>query len=743
MKYLKSSLWTILPFLAIVACSDDKSPTLGGEDPSDDSSSSFSNVNVGPITSHDYKPSAPQTYSVNGFAGMGPFVTGSKVDVFGLDVATMSRSPEALSGVTKDNNGTFSINGTITSSYGLMEATGKYYDFFLDDTGCSVSLSSIFEFKGQASLNVNVLTTLAQNRIVYLIREQGMPFDKAKAQAEKEVLAAFALEEDSTPFEEISIFGDSQATGNLVVATSLLMKDFSCDEVNANIQAISADLADGKWDDPSMKVKIADHTTSLDKYSLFRSLEDLAGLDRIGARDYFKNNFFAEVFGLGECSSANSGATAVNKNEDSQKFNVTFKCSGSSWTEVSAAAQLSAEVSKTFGECTSSNEGILKVYTDNRNFICKKNLWLVASAEDVVAAKVAEINGACTQANSGKSVSYESSYFLCVGNNWRKLAKKPVDYSKGRAMNKKLGKGINFGNSWDSPGSDDGGWGNRIADGDFATVKKAGFNSVRIPVRWYTGMDSKLSGVKADVQLAINAGLVVIVNSHHNEPIYAAAKNGSLSSKLNDFKNEWKRIAETFNSFADDKIVFEIFNEPHDMTQDQVNQIMTAGYEAIRSVTKTKTIMFEGNGWAKLGQIPKLNLPDDGNIIVSGHYYEPYTFTHQGYGDDYPCNANAASNSAAISGMFKGYRDSIMVKYPDINGGSVPINVGEFGVANKGRCQSVSDANRAAWTKAVVEAAENNDMSWHYWCFKNCGGFEASNGSSWYSGMLNAFKLSN
>ena len=27
-----------------------------------------------------------------------------------------------------------------------------------------------------------------------------------------------------------------------------------------------------------------------------------------------------------------------------------------------------------------------------------------------------------------------------------------VDYSKGRAMNQKLGRGINLGNSWDSPG---------------------------------------------------------------------------------------------------------------------------------------------------------------------------------------------------------------------------------------------------------------------------------------------------
>lgn len=32
------------------------------------------------------------------------------------------------------------------------------------------------------------------------------------------------------------------------------------------------------------------------------------------------------------------------------------------------------------------------------------------------------------------------------------VAVKKVDYSLGRAMNKRLGKGINLGNSWDSQG---------------------------------------------------------------------------------------------------------------------------------------------------------------------------------------------------------------------------------------------------------------------------------------------------
>ena len=48
-----------------------------------------------------------------------------------------------------------------------------------------------------------------------------------------------------------------------------------------------------------------------------------------------------------------------------------------------------------------------------------------------------------------------------------------VDYSKGRAMNKRLGKGINLGNSWDSNGSGadgDCGWNNCIKDEYFEII---------------------------------------------------------------------------------------------------------------------------------------------------------------------------------------------------------------------------------------------------------------------------------
>ena len=45
-----------------------------------------------------------------------------------------------------------------------------------------------------------------------------------------------------------------------------------------------------------------------------------------------------------------------------------------------------------------------------------------------------------------------------------------------------LGKGINMGNSLEGP--TEGAWGRKIEDTDFPRLKAAGFDSVRLPVKW-------------------------------------------------------------------------------------------------------------------------------------------------------------------------------------------------------------------------------------------------------------------
>ncbi len=771
MKKSLLGLATVVPALMLAACSDDASSpspipengnllssssgTIPGTDPINPGMSSATdplqgqtpavdpdpNENIAdkPITEEDKKDDGTSSVgslnvAVTGVVEFGPLVKGAAVVISSADAKTMALGAPSISTTVTNGLGAYTASGTLTSAIGSFEATGAYFNFSTGEGASINSLKALSDLRTRKTVNVNVLTHIAYPRIQYLVSQMGMSFTAAKERAEMEVYAAFGFKTDSTAFEDISLYVYNDAAANLLALTDAL--DANAATAETLLNAAAKDIAaDGKFDDNANKATIGDAAFDMDVDYSISLLSAYNGDADVMTYTTQKRYLWAAMYNLGSCNAANLNEVKANGNPNSSYKDKVFACKEGGWAVASAAFVQSAAVAQVNGACDDSKAGKIVNYTDGKQYVCKKNLWSVATADDIAAS---QIPTACTSANNRAVATSGSASFICLGNTWVKTVNPAVDYSKGRAMNKKLGRGVNFGNSWDAPGSDDGGWGNRIGDGDFAAVKAAGFNSVRIPVRWYTGMSNKINGVKEDVQLAINAGLTVIVNNHHNQPVYDAAGNGSFDSKLNDFKSEWTQVAQAFESFPDDAVVFEIFNEPHDMSKDQVKKLMTTGYNAIRAVSKGKTIMFEGNGYAKFAQIQNLDLPKDGNIIVSGHYYDPYSFTHQGHG--YDCNANASDGISSMASQFKSYADSIAVYFPDVNGGSVPMNMGEFGVANKGQCGSISDSKREAWTDAVIAQAEKYEMSWQYWCYKNCGGFEASTGSSWHGNMLNIFK---
>lgn len=388
----------------------------------------------------------------------------------------------------------------------------------------------------------------------------------------------------------------------------------------------------------------------------------------------------------------------------------------------------------------------------------------------------------------------------------------PVDYTLGRAMNKRLGKGINLGNAWDGnsywscgtlaqgdttyyqvngvtypvylSGTDaqyfnnlpmvrynygencddllDGAWSNPIKDEYFRLLKDAGFNSVRIPVRWQHNSDpvthkvnpARLAGVKEDVQLAIDAGLAVVVSFHWYYEMSFFATNAAKFPELYKAEKEhfaaiWSEVATAFKDFPDTMLVWDLLNEPTMTQASKLNEVMKAGYEAIRAADPNKTIMFESYQAGRFKALRYLELPEDGNIIFSGHYYEPFEYSHQGHSSMYSCKGDAAYGSTAFDD-FQDYVFMAMDLYPDINGKPLPMNMGEFGISGGpgGPCErkgqpGPSNAKRALWAQKAIENAEAYGISWHYWGFVGVGGFEAydKTNNAWYEGFPDAFGL--
>ena len=322
-------------FAFLFGCSDSSSPSNplpeGSEDISSDSNDSPVSSSVytipGTIVGNSsasgalpfdvstlpgvYTASANLNYNVSGIAEFGPFQKGATVSVYGLDSSSMKISPMAVNSAVSSDQGNFSSQGTITSNYANIVVSGSYFNL-LTQNSANITLNAVMNMQGRTLANVNVLTRLAYDRIVYLVAKDSVPFDKAKKQAEKEVLEALALTYDVTPFENINLNSVGQAGANLVIATMTLTLEDKPADAASNIAAIAADIAaDGVWDDTRLKTKIADSLFILDKYSMINVMKGAIGNETIRLKDLGPINFWPIQYGLGECTEKNDGGGSV------------------------------------------------------------------------------------------------------------------------------------------------------------------------------------------------------------------------------------------------------------------------------------------------------------------------------------------------------------------------------------------------------------------------------------------------
>ena len=158
-------------------------------------------------------------------------------------------------------------------------------------------------------------------------------------------------------------------------------------------------------------------------------------------------------------------------------------------------------------------------------------------------------------------------------------------------------KGINWGNELDSkanskntiPGdtshvgdnymNQETAWGQPVATlQNFIDIKNKGFDMVRIPVTWcynsYTEPEKDENGlttrhigkfwacrVREVVDLALEAGLYVLINMHHEQPIiFTNSTKTAMKQVYKDAEDCWKEIAEKFKHY-DQRLAFEGYNE--------------------------------------------------------------------------------------------------------------------------------------------------------------------------------------
>jgi endoglucanase len=201
-----------------------------------------------------------------------------------------------------------------------------------------------------------------------------------------------------------------------------------------------------------------------------------------------------------------------------------------------------------------------------------------------------------------------------------------------QAANKKLGRGINLGNALDAP--TEGAWGVRLQPHYFKVIREAGFDTVRLPVRWsaharaeapYT-IDPKFAErVDWAIDQALTNKLNIVVNVHHYEEM-----DTNPDQHLPRLIGLWEQIAARYKD-RPATVYFELLNEPHDkLTEAKWNAAIPPVLAAARKTNPTRPVIVGPGQWNGIRGLDKLELPPDRNLIVTVHCYDPFQFTHQG-----------------------------------------------------------------------------------------------------------------
>jgi endoglucanase len=303
-------------------------------------------------------------------------------------------------------------------------------------------------------------------------------------------------------------------------------------------------------------------------------------------------------------------------------------------------------------------------------------------------------------------------------------------------MNQLLGRGVNMGNALDAP--EEGAWGFTLKEEYFQAVKDAGFDSVRIPVRWsahamnelpYTIDPNFFKRVDWAVNCALSRNLPVMLNVHHYLELFSDPANHKER-----FLALWQQIAEHYKDYPQ-SLILEPLNEPQGKVGvSEWNALLKQAIDVIRKSNPDRTLVI-GPAWSNtIANLKSLEIPkDDRNIIVSIHYYEPMPFTHQGahWVTDRDSNAwlgtkwtASESEKKAVTKMF-----DIAAEWAKQN--NRPMNLGEFGSYNKADIDS-----RARYTKFLADAAIERGFSFDYWQFDSDFAIYDTKTNTWIKPIL-------
>lgn len=320
-KFFEIACYTALAFTAfgLGACSsDDKDKHTGG--------------------ATEETQIAIEDKTIAGVSEKGPFVKGSAVRLYELNVDNLGQTGRAFTGKIASDRGDFRFTHlNLESQYVLLEANGFYRNEVSGKNSvASISLNALVDVSDRETANINLLTHLAYERMQHLV-DDGSSVAEAKKQAEQEILKAFQVADESIEgFEGLSIFESGKGNAVLLAISILMQGELSEAEFSERLADFAYDIEnDGVWDDSVTATKIADWASARsegDYYaSIRKNMEDWELSDTIPEFEKSVDKFWWENYGLGDCDKKAEGELRENTNKASELVHATFRCKDGRW----------------------------------------------------------------------------------------------------------------------------------------------------------------------------------------------------------------------------------------------------------------------------------------------------------------------------------------------------------------------------------------------------------------------------
>lgn len=271
---------------------------------------------------------------------------------------------------------------------------------------------------------------------------------------------------------------------------------------------------------------------------------------------------------------------------------------------------------------------------------------------------------------------------------------------------------------------------------DIDFIDSVGFDHIRLPVDEEQLWDENGKRHEHAFTLLNNcitwcnqAGLRIILDLHILRSHHFNAKEKPLWTKPEEqekFIRLWKDLSDAVHKWPNDMLAYEFMNEPVADDASQWNSLLARVADSIRSWEPERVLVIGSNRWQSVNTFDELEVPpDDENILLSFHFYEPFYLTHyqaswtrlkdfQGK-VNYPGQIVDGGTSDDERRIY--HRDSLekMMEKPLVLAAklNLPLYCGEFGVIDKAPVEA-----KLAWYRDMVAIFEKHGVGYANWNFK-------------------------